>query len=148
MLGYLTYSVYHAGAQFYDNKLFVISSDVYSYNNEHNQDLQSFDLSTNTTKTYSKVIENGDSDPMGLLSPASYIFKSNLTFFGGWCQTCWSIQQTLNLDDIKPSTQISSDDSDFEELLYGHSTHPQCHGEGSYIECFKVFSSKKILDIS
>ena len=48
------------------------------------------------------------------------------------------MQQTLNLDDIKPSTRVSSDDSVFQDLLrnhYGGATY------GARIECFKVFSN-------
>ena len=46
MLGSLTYTVDRPGVQFYKNKLFVIgiSNSVYS------DSVQSFDLSTNTTK--------------------------------------------------------------------------------------------------
>ena len=46
MLGSLTYNVAMAGVQFYNNKLFVISSYSSSYYNN----VQSFDLLTNTTK--------------------------------------------------------------------------------------------------
>ena len=46
MLGTLTYEVCRAGIQFYNNQLFVISSTDSSFNNG----IQSFDLSSNTTK--------------------------------------------------------------------------------------------------
>ena len=46
MLGSLTYDVLRAGVQFYNNKLFVISSDSSS----HYDNVQSFDLLTNTSK--------------------------------------------------------------------------------------------------
>ena len=46
MLGSLTYSVYQAGVQFYDNKLFVISSSDSSFRDV----IQCFELSTNTTQ--------------------------------------------------------------------------------------------------
>ena len=46
ILGSLTYDVFSAGVQFYNNKLFVLSS----YRSFYNDDVQSFDLLTNTTK--------------------------------------------------------------------------------------------------
>ena len=46
MLGSLKYDVYEAGVQFYNNKLFVISS----YSSSYYDNVQSFDLLTNTTK--------------------------------------------------------------------------------------------------
>ena len=46
MLGSLSYDVYRAGVKFYNNKLFVLSS----YRSFYNDDVQSFDLLTNTTK--------------------------------------------------------------------------------------------------
>merc|ERR1712066_363629 len=114
MLGTLTYDVFMAGVQFYDNKLIVISAfDVSSNNNDC---IQSFDLSNNTTKTYSNVIEHGSSS-YGLYFPASYISDSKMTFFGGAIQYSSSIQQTVNLDDIKTSTKVSTDDSVFQDLL-------------------------------
>ena len=68
---------------------------------------------------------------IGLNYPASYISKSNMTFFGGFQQFKSSIQQTLNLDDIKPSTRVNSDNSVFQDLLSG--------SYGDYIECFNAF---------
>ena len=78
------------------------------------------------------MIEHGGYS-YGLIFPASYISKSNLTFFGGFKQYSSSIQQTLNLDDIKPSIRVSADQSVFQDLLDDNE-------EGTYIECFKVFS--------
>ena len=46
MLGSLTYDVFRAGVQFYNNMLLVISG----YYSSNNYDVQSFDLLTNTTK--------------------------------------------------------------------------------------------------
>ena len=46
MLGSLAYDVYCAGVQFYNNKLFILSSNSKSYFDY----VQSFDLLTNTTK--------------------------------------------------------------------------------------------------
>ena len=79
------------------------------------------------------MIESGDCD-YGLWSPASYISKSTLTFFGGYSQYSSSIQQSLDLDDIMPTTRVNIDDSDFQDLLYrGGIPH------GNSIECFKSY---------
>lgn len=48
ILGSLTYNVYKAGVQFYENKLFVLSS----YYSSFFDGIQNFDLSTNTTQIF------------------------------------------------------------------------------------------------
>merc|ERR1711972_660657 len=78
--------------------------------------VQSFDLLNNTTNTYENVIKHGRSSH-GLMFPASYISKSNMTFFGGSVQHSNSIQQTLNLDDIEKSTPVGAAESFFQGLL-------------------------------
>ena len=50
MLGSLTYNVIGAGVQFYNNKLFVLSSDDSDTLFKDSDIVQSFDLLTNTTK--------------------------------------------------------------------------------------------------
>ena len=46
MLGSLSYDVHKAGVRFYNNKLFVLSG----HDSYYRDDVQSFDLFTNTTK--------------------------------------------------------------------------------------------------
>ena len=61
-----------------------------------------------------------------------------MTFFGGYRQYSSSIQQTLNLDDIKPSIRVNSDESYFQGML-------DYLDDGTYIECFKVFHFSYII---
>ena len=46
MLGFLTYEVFLAGVQFFDQKLFILGT----FSRSHLDYVQSFDLLTNTTK--------------------------------------------------------------------------------------------------
>lgn len=104
VLGHLDLNVGRVGLQFLQNQLVIIGS--YSAPD----DVQIFDLDSNTTAVYSYVINHGYNNS-GIKDPVSYITDSNIYILGGKTVGQYCVEQTALIYDMDTQWHCIFDDN-------------------------------------